>query len=646
MILCKSESIFGGILMFRRVVSLLLCAVFAVFLLPSGIAEIDRVSAEGYDFGDRILYGGLAVDVGDSTVVCEDGAVWRVYPSGERVHLADEDISCLNYLDGRLYFIREDAVCRSDENMGNIEIIKDFGEEIKCLYAVENGFFYLRGNTVYALCDGEETELLTRDGIEGFVPEADGTIRWAEKNPDYVYIEETGDEIWSDGGELFLQYYAAPGTDAEFDVAAGSGEQGVELASSTGDYTGPVVQVGEVTLPLAEHMPGTFFSKNGAACTCHNTSSTYCIQSVGNCNCMRYYPTGYASTCEVDLLGAQCFAFARMIFWKCFGFIDHSMNASLYYSVGSLASGSVTANSVKSLLMKAAPGAHVRLAAGHSVSILTMDEDFIVIYHGNAGGDGVVSQPCVVSTRRYTWEQFATAAARGILYVNMPYNYPDSEVILSKKEVGFYKLKANLNLRAEANTQSESLAVIPNGTIIEVTEIDGFWGKTVYNGFEGWVFLEYTTYYTRETITPSGDVFKLGTDGYLRAAAWKLTFDSFSEHFDKQSLTVVSRDGTDLSSAGYVGTGSVVSLSVNGSEVDSAIVCLAGDINGNGLLDVGDYILVKRSVMGTYSPNAVQTAAADVSGSGSIDVYDYITIRRYFMNPNSGLFSDFGASQQ
>ncbi len=626
--------------MFKRALSLALCGIFAILSLVSCATAVQE-DAVGYNFGDRILYGGSAVDTENGTVFCEDGAVYFSDVAGSKTLLSDCEAKYLNYYENKLYFISGNDIKRANADMSDIETLYSFDSEIKCLYATDDGLYYQRGSSVY-LNDGSEKMLLTREGMEGFVPESRNKIRWAERNPDYEYIEETGDEVWNDGHALYIEYSATVESDKENDVIYLQQEIGQSL-SSPSEYTGPVVEVGETTLPLAEHMPGTFFSKNGKACTCHNnpTNSTYCIQSVGNCNCMRFYPTGYQETCEIDLLGGQCFAFARMIFWKCFGFIDHSMNESLYYSVGSLGSGAVTAKNVKNLLMKAAPGAHVRLAAGHSVSILTMDEDFIVIYHGNAGGDGVISQPCIVSTRRYTWEQFATAAARGILYVNMPYNYPDSNVILSKKEPGFYKLKANLNLRAQANTQSESLVIVPNGTIVEVKEVDGFWGKIEYNGVSGWIFLEYTTYYTRETITPSGNVFKLDGNGYLRAAAWQMNFDSFSEHFDKQSLSVVTHKGENLASTDFIGTGAKVSLTVDGVEVDSATVCLAGDVNRNGRLDIGDYILIKRCVMGTYIPDTAQSVSADVSGDDAIDVFDYITLRRYFLEDDITLFESF-----
>lgn len=631
--------------MLKRVVSLLISVTFVLCATPAVITDTASVSAEGCEFDDRILYGGTAVDVGDDVYYSENGALWRKSPGGgSPLLVAETDAKYINYFGDRLWFVAGGAVVSCNINGGDMRTERDFGaESVSCLYVVEGGMFYLKGETVYSLSDGRETALFTRDGIKGFVPLSDGRFRWVEDNPDYIPVDESSGEVWESSEPVYLSYVAAPGTSEIKDARVTVSIHGTatQVYSSASDYTGPYVQVGDVTLPLEEHMPGTFFSKNGEACVCHNTSSNYCIQSVGNCNCMRYYPTGYKETCEIDLLGAQCFAFSRMVFYTCFGFIDHPMNESLYYNAGSLASGAVTANSVKALLSKAAPGAHVRLSAGHSVSVLTMDEDFIVIYHGNAGGDGVVSQPCVVSTRRYTWEQFANAAARGIEYVNMPYNHPDSEVILTKKEVGYYKLNANLNLRAESNTQSDSLAVIPNGTIIPVTEIDGFWGKTSYEGTEGWVFLEYTTFYTQLGITPSGDTFSLGEDGYLRAAAWKLDFDAFSEHFDKQSIVVTDADGNEIADGEYIGTGSVVKIVVDGEVIDQATVCLAGDLNGNAAMDIGDYLMVRRAAMDLYDLSDVQFASGDVNGDDKVDQFDYLLLRAFFFTPNTDYFSEF-----
>ncbi len=409
------------------------------------------------------------------------------------------------------------------------------------------------------------------------------------------------------------------------------------VAAASSSYSGPYVNVGNVTLPLANHMPGTFFTRNGKACTCHY--STDCIANGSACNCMRYYPTGNKATCEVDLLGVQCFGFSRLVFYKCFGFIDHAMNSSLYYSVGSLASGSVTATSVKNLLKKAAPGAHVRLSKGHSVSILTMDEDFIVIYHANAGGDGIATQPCIVSTRRFTWAEFAVYAATGIDYVNMPYNYPDSSIMLTEKKAGYYRITSDngLRLRAAANTSSTIHAVIPYNTIVNVTEIDGFWGKTTYNGKTGWLFLEYTTYYTAPKISPTGKVVRSAEDGYLRASMWKTTSENFMEYFDKQSLVAKNAAGNTLSATEFISTGTRIYLIVDGKTLDIATVCLTGDVNGNGRLDVGDFLAIRRVCLGEYTLSGVYAAASDVNRNGKIDSFDYLVIKQYFCSRSETL---------
>lgn len=657
MILCKSKEktnpfapalllyirkVFAGTdsegIMFKKALSLLMCIII-LGAAPLCVCEPTANAAE-YSFGERILYGGTAVDVNGGTVFSEGERLYFRFENGDIELIADISAKYLNFYNGRLWFISGNSIMSCFPNGSDLFEIRSFESTPTCLYVLEDKLLYLRGDTVYSLCGDSESPVLTREGITGFIPESEQVIRWAKSNPDYKYIEETGDEVWEDGSPEFLFFNAACGSEPECDEALGASD--AEPVTQSGDnYSGPYVQVGNVTLPLTEHMPGTYFSKNGKACTCHNTSSNYCIQSVGNCNCMRYYPTGKSSTCEVDLLGAQCFAFARMVFWKCFGFIDHSSNSSLYRSVGSLSRGSVTANSVKALLTKANTGAHVRLAAGHSVSILTMSDDFIVIYHGNAGGDGVASSPCIVSTRRYTWEQFANAAAAGILYVNMPYNYPGSNELAPEKETGYYKLTSNLNLRAGTNTQTASLGVIPKGKVIEVVEVSDYWGKTSYNGTEGWVFLEYTTFYSHSRIAPSGEVFVRDESGCLRSTTWKTTVSSFSEYFDKQNITVLLPSGEKANDDEFITTGSVVSLTIDGKTIDSVPICLAGDANKNGILDVGDYLVVRRCSLGTFELSGDAANAADINRNGKIDSIDYMLIKRYFLGGDESLFNSF-----
>lgn len=535
----------------------------------------------------------------------------------------------------------------------------------------------------------------------------------------------------------------------------------VDAAAS---YSGEYVDVGGVTLPLAEYMPGSFFTKNGYACTNHATAD--CVSNGSDCNCMRYYPTGDPSTCEVDLLAVQCYGFSRLVFYKCFGFIDHSINASRYYNVGTLYASAISESSVKSLLMKAAPGAHVRLARGHSVSILSMDDTHITIYHANSGGDGVASASCVVSTICFTWADFATYARAGIEFVHMPNVYPgwintspdyttgkyvttdylnlrsqpntegtvyltipiDTEIqiteidgdwgktsfegyegwvylLYTKQKFEVYITTDALNLRAEPNTNCTIYLTIPKGTVINVTDTDGNWGKTSYGGYEGWVSLDYaqkqsqtlyittdslnlrseantdctvyltipvntvitvteisgiwgkTSYggyngwvcltyaspYEEETasLTPVNDIVAFGDDGFLHTLDWGMTCRELSECFEGQEVNMVSLYGDTLTENDVIGTGTTVQLVYNGQIADSADICVAGDMNGNGSVNSVDYLIIRRALLGQFNASAAQLAAADINGDGKLTAVDYTMVKNYCLNGNESIFENY-----
>lgn len=48
-----------------------------------------------------------------------------------------------------------------------------------------------------------------------------------------------------------------------------------------------------------------------------------------------------------------------------------------------------------------------------------------------------------------------------------------------------------LNLRSTNSSSGDLVTTIPEGTELTVDEVKGSWGHTSYNGFEGWVFMEY-----------------------------------------------------------------------------------------------------------------------------------------------------------
>ena len=60
---------------------------------------------------------------------------------------------------------------------------------------------------------------------------------------------------------------------------------------------------------------------------------------------------------------------------------------------------------------------------------------------------------------------------------------------------------------------------------------------------------------------------------------------------------------------------------------------LLGDINGDGVIDVSDYIGIANRILG-QTPVGFNEQAADVNGDGVIDVSDYIGVANIILTGN------------
>ena len=61
---------------------------------------------------------------------------------------------------------------------------------------------------------------------------------------------------------------------------------------------------------------------------------------------------------------------------------------------------------------------------------------------------------------------------------------------------GYYKVTTSgsvLNIRSSASKDSTKVGAIPNGALVNVSQVSGSWGKTTYNGVTGWISLDYAT---------------------------------------------------------------------------------------------------------------------------------------------------------
>ena len=79
-------------------------------------------------------------------------------------------------------------------------------------------------------------------------------------------------------------------------------------------------------------------------------------------------------------------------------------------------------------------------------------------------------------------------------YTGCKNDYSDFELKSGYVEPGEYKVtSSSLNLRESYTASSSILASIPKNKVIIITDVSGDFGKTSYNGKDGWVSLSYVT---------------------------------------------------------------------------------------------------------------------------------------------------------
>lgn len=126
-----------------------------------------------------------------------------------------------------------------------------------------------------------------------------------------------------------------------------------------------------------------------------------------------------------------------------------------------------------------------------------------IVYFGYqmASGDfdsnhvGIVYK--VENSKIYVYEGNSSAKVQsvsyrlGITYI-LGFGQPQYNTALDIP-TGYYTVNtAWLNFRAEPNTSAERYELLPMGTLLYVTEVsENGWGRTEYNGKEGWLSLEY-----------------------------------------------------------------------------------------------------------------------------------------------------------
>lgn len=388
-------------------------------------------------------------------------------------------------------------------------------------------------------------------------------------------------------------------------------------------YSDGYVKIGDTVIPFPEYMPGSYFTKNGLACTCHENNAIDCIASSVYCNCLRFINIDGK---DIDLLSVQCIGFARYCFYRLFGFTDTYQNTSLFYNAGTINGGQVTPAAVQALISSLKPGAHIRFklaSSEHSIVLMSQNNEGFTVYQCNSGGNGIFTTSCVISTKTYTWESFATYAYRGIVFANMPYDYPDivefsDKPFDSNYKCGNYVTTANLRLRAGNGTSFEWIDTIPEGSYVTVNDVIGVWGMVNWNGKTGWISLEFADYLGfSSALIPKPNSGVLVKDEFVYGVETGCTAEKLLTFFENDDIVLSCTNNEN------VGTGTTITQTKNDGTKNVWTVIISGDVNGDGIITSADCVEIKTQLVLLRELEEVYFTAADLNGNGICNTTDY-----------------------
>lgn len=101
--------------------------------------------------------------------------------------------------------------------------------------------------------------------------------------------------------------------------------------------------------------------------------------------------------------------------------------------------------------------------------------------------------------------------------------------------------------------------------------------------------------------------------------------------FSKSSLYKHYNSNNELATSDTTKTGDKIKITLNNSSDFEYQLAYLGDVNGNGNIDIIDYIRIMKDIMGTSKLSGVYYEAADMNRNSKIDIIDYIRIMKIIM---------------
>ncbi|MBR3844682.1 MAG: SH3 domain-containing protein [Clostridia bacterium] len=242
-------------------------------------------------------------------------------------------------------------------------------------------------------------------------------------------------------------------------------------------------------------------------------------------------------------------------------------------------------------------------------------------------------------TNGYSINEFSSAVPGSCkVYVTYQTKSAEFTVTVNKKAVdytpGNYAVQSvnGLNLRSDATTDSTVLITVPDQTLLAITQIKENWGKTLYEGHEGWICLDYTTL-KNELAKQTGIQVALKRPCILTGDSLK------TEDFDVKQ---VFSDGSLVSTRDFaisvkpIADGILPIIITNGGFQQEVSVKVFdaipyGDCNFDGLINAVDALnILKFSVQKPV--DVFYREVTDLNNDQQIDAKDALLVLRFTVN--------------
>ncbi len=200
-----------------------------------------------------------------------------------------------------------------------------------------------------------------------------------------------------------------------------------------------------------------------------------------------------------------------------------------------------------------------------------------------------------------------------------------------------------LNVRVSPSSSADHIARLANKTPVMILETLKQPDEPVFKDWyyirvadgseppvEGYVVADYvqftgTTDLTLTDEPTNTDLFPID-DNYITRIPVQTSVAQLSQGLER--TIVVFREETELDESEPVATGDRVVFLIGRIRVYERIAVVPGDVNGDGEVNVTDYLLIKRHVLGTHTLTGAAFRAGTTTDSDELTAADYIRVKR------------------